>query len=76
MEEVILKQNLELLSCEEFSTWLGIKKSTLYVWLCKKQLPPHLYRKLGRKPIFIKSEVERWILDGCKMNTLNVSKDN
>lgn len=62
--------NLELLSCEELSSILKIKKSTLYVWMCKKQLPQNLYRKLGRKPVFLKSEVEKWILEGCKMNTL------
>lgn len=66
--------NLELLSCEELSSVLKIKKSTLYVWMCKKQLPQNLYRKLGRKPVFLKSEVEKWILEGCKMNTLKVVK--
>lgn len=66
--------NLELLSCEELSSILKIKKSTLYVWMCKKQLPQNLYRKLGRKPVFLKSEIEKWIIEGCKMNTLKCVK--
>lgn len=64
----MINNALELMTCKEIADWLGIKKSTLYVWLCKKQLPQNIYRKLGRKPIFLKSEVEKWILDGCKMN--------
>lgn len=60
-------KNLELLSCKEFADFLGVKCDTVYVWLCKKQLPRTIYRKLGRKPIFIKSAVEEWILNGAEM---------
>lgn len=70
----MLQQNLELLNCAQFASFLGVKTETIYIWLCKKQIPQHLYRKLGRKPIFLKSEVEKWILDGCKMNTLKAVK--
>lgn len=59
--------NLELMNTQEFADFLGIKKSSVYVWICKKQIPQKIYRKLGRKPIFIKSEVEKWFLDGAKM---------
>lgn len=59
--------NLELLTCNECAKFLGVKTETIYVWLCKKQLPEKIYRKLGRKPIFIKSEVEKWFLEGAKM---------
>lgn len=60
-------EKLELLNCEECAKFLGVKTDTIYVWLCKKQLPQKIYRKLGRKPIFIKSEVEKWFLEGAKM---------
>ena len=60
-------ENLELLTCNQFAIFLGVKTETVYVWLCKKQLPESIYRKLGRKPIFIKSEVEKWFLNGAKM---------
>ena len=61
------QQNLELLNCEEVAQMLGVKIGTIYVWICKKQLPQSIYRKLGRKPVFIKSEIEKWILDGAEM---------
>lgn len=60
-------EKLELLNCEECAKFLGVKTDTIYVWLCKKQLPQKIYRKLGRRPIFIKSEVEKWFLEGAKM---------
>ena len=61
------QQNLELLNCEQVAQMLGVKIGTIYVWICKKQLPQSIYRKLGRKPVFIKSEIEKWILDGAEM---------
>lgn len=61
------QQNLELMTCDEFAKFLGIKVGTVYVYLCKKQLPKKIYRKLGRKPIFIKAEVQNWFLQGCVM---------
>lgn len=63
----MLQQNLELLNCEQVAQMLGVKIGTIYVWICKKQLPQSIYRKLGRKPVFIKSAVEKWILDGAEM---------
>ncbi len=62
-----MNENLELLSCEQLASFLGVRVGTIYVWLCKKQLPPRIYRKLGRKPVFIKSAVENWILNGAEM---------
>lgn len=67
MTENVLKQNLELMTCEEFANFLGVKLGTIYVWMSKKQLPKNIYRKLGRKPIFIKSQVESWFLAGAVM---------
>ena len=61
------QQNLELLNCEQVAQMLGVKIGTIYVWICKKQLPQSIYRKLGRKPVFIKSEIEKCILDGAEM---------
>ena len=63
----MLEQSLELLNCEQVAQMLGVKIGTIYVWICKKQLPQSIYRKLGRKPVFIKSAVEKWILDGAEM---------
>jgi len=63
----MIKEKLELLNCNEFAQLLKIKTETVYSWLCKKQLPQSLYLKLGRKPMFIKSEVESWVLNGAAM---------
>ena len=63
----MLNQNLELLSCQQVADFLGVKVDTIYIWLCKKQLPHTIYRKLGRKPVFIKSAVVEWILNGAEM---------
>ena len=63
----MLNQNLELLNCEQVAQMLGVKIGTIYVWICKKQLPQSIYRKLGRKPVFIRAAVEKWILDGAEM---------
>lgn len=62
-----MNENLQLLSCEQLASFLGVRVGTIYVWLCKKQLPQRIYRKLGRKPVFIKSAVEEWILNGAEM---------
>ena len=35
----MLQQNLELLNCEQVAQMLGVKIGTIYVWICKKQLP-------------------------------------
>jgi len=61
------QQNLELLNCKQLAEMLGVKVGTIYVWVCKKQLPQSIYRKLGRKPVFIKSAVEDWIFNGAEM---------
>jgi len=46
---------------------LCVKKSTIYSWLSYKQLPANLYRKLGRKPIFIRKDILDWFLNGAKL---------
>lgn len=67
MNAITTIQNLELWSCEQFAEFLGLKKGTVYVLLCKKQLPEKLYRKVGRVPRFIASECQTWFLEGAPM---------
>ena len=74
MAENTSEQNLELMTCEEAAKFLGVKLGTIYVWICKKQLPKSIYRKLGRKPIFVKSEVEKWFLAGAVMEGVKNGK--
>lgn len=67
MQETTTHQTLELWSCEQFAEFLGLKVGTIYVQLCKKQLPNRLYRKVGRVPRFIASECRSWFLEGAEL---------
>lgn len=51
---------------------LCVKKNTIYSWISYKQLPANLYRKLGRKPIFIRKDVLDWFLNGAKLEKRQV----
>ena len=46
---------------------LQVKKATIYSWLYYNQLPKNLYRKLGRKPIFIREELIKWFYNGAEI---------
>ncbi|MCM1266219.1 MAG: helix-turn-helix domain-containing protein, partial [Candidatus Gastranaerophilales bacterium] len=59
--------NLILMDCTETADFLKVKTSTIYSWISYGQLPNNLYRKLGRKPMFIQSEVVAWFLAGAKL---------
>lgn len=67
METEKTNKNIELLTCNEVAQMLKVKISTIYSWIFYKQLPSTIYRKLGRKPIFIRSEVEKWFLEGAEL---------
>ena len=58
-------EKLILMTCSEFAEFLRADVKTIYAWLSRKQLPENLYRKIGRKPVFIYSEVEQWFLSGA-----------
>lgn len=46
---------------------LNVKINTIYSWIHYKQIPDRIYRKLGRKPIFIREELIKWIYDGAEI---------
>jgi excisionase family DNA binding protein len=46
------------LNIEELSEYLGIKKSTLYAKVAKRQVP---YYKIDRLIRFKKTEIDRWV---------------
>ena len=48
----------KLLGLQELSEYLGIKKSTLYIWCCHKKIP---YLKIGRLLKFSPVAIEAWI---------------
>ena len=57
----------EYLSVSETAELLTIKPQTIYSYLSYKQLPDKIYRKLGRKVIFIRSEVINWFNNGAEL---------
>ena len=46
---------------------LQVKPETIYSWIHHKQIPDKIYRKLGRRPRFIRDEVIKWFLNGAKI---------
>jgi excisionase family DNA binding protein len=49
------------LSVEEISSYLGIKRDTVYRWINEKRMPAH---RMGRLWKFKKDEVDRWVKAG------------
>lgn len=55
------------MTATETAEILQVKVSTIYSWLSYKQLPADIYRKLGRKPIFIRQKVLDWFMAGATL---------
>lgn len=53
--EIIEKRYLGL---DDFSEYIGVPKSTLYVWVCRKKIP---YLKIGKLVKFDLKEIEPWL---------------
>ena len=69
-------QNDEFLTVHEAAKLLKTSPETLYVYLSKtgsrngkprKGLPRHVYVKIGRKVLFIKSKLIEWIYSGAEL---------
>ena len=61
------EQKLTLMNCKQLAEMLGISIKTVYSYIGYKQFPSNLYRKIGKKPIFIYEEVEKWFLAGAEL---------
>ena len=40
---------------------------SVYVLICRKRFPEHLYIRLGRKVLFIRKNLIDWLLSGAKL---------
>jgi excisionase family DNA binding protein len=49
------------LSVEEISTYLGVKRDTVYTWISERSMPAS---KVGRLWKFKKDEVDTWVRKG------------
>lgn len=57
----------QFMTATDFAKEFHVKVATIYSWLHYEQLPKNLYRKLGRKPIFIRDEVFQWFYNGAEL---------
>lgn len=62
-----MNDTIMVISVKEVAELLQVKPDTIYSWVHYKQIPDNLYRKLGRRPRFIRDEVIKWFLDGAKV---------
>lgn len=60
------------INVDEVSELLRLNKKTIYSYIHYKQLPSHLYRKVGRRSLlFIKEDVIEWVMQGAKLEKGN-----
>ena len=52
-----MRENVIFMDTKSVADLLHVKIETIYSWLHYKQIPDTIYRKLGRKPIFIREEL-------------------
>ena len=62
-----VNNTIKLLNCKQVANLLGVSVKTIYSYIGYKQFPSNMYRKIGKKPIFIYDEVERWFLNGATL---------
>lgn len=78
IEQLILNQNQP-----ETDTWFDIDKlceyhpskpakPTVYSWVRKKKIP---YHKSGKKLIFLKSEIDSWLMQGRQKTILEIEAE-
>lgn len=48
----------ELITVEECAAYTRLSRFTIYTFVCKRRIP---YIKLGRRTLFDRAEIDRWI---------------
>lgn len=69
-------KDINIMSCTEVAKFLRVKVGTVYSWISYQQIPKNLYRKTGRKPLFIKEELIAWFLAGAELKPRRKMKVN
>ncbi len=59
--------NTNIMSIEEASSYLGLKKSTIYSWIFQRRIP---FIKLGKLVKFDRRDIDKW-LEGNKIGVCN-----
>lgn len=69
----------DFLTVQEAAQLLRSTPKTLYTYLSntgkyngkpRKRLPKEIYRKIGRKILFLREELINWVLDGAKLENV------
>lgn len=55
----------KFLDMENLSKYVHLSKSTIYKMVCNKTIP---YVKLGTRTLFVKDQIDKWVLSGGQMN--------
>jgi len=55
------KPESPVLTIDELSAYLKVKKSTLYNWVSEGKIPRNLYLKVGGSLRFRRKEIDRWM---------------
>ena len=53
-----MEQAVRLITIDELSNLLRVKKSTIYAWVNQRKIP---YKKIGRLVRFQHSEILKWV---------------
>ena len=62
-----MSENFIFMDTKSVAELLNVKINTIYSWIHYNQIPDRIYRKLGRKPIFIREELIKWVFDGAEI---------
>ena len=62
-----MNEKIKIISTKEAAKFLSSTPNTLYSWVHYKQIPEKLYRKIGKKLIFLEDEIIKWVIDGAKL---------
>lgn len=50
---------------DDLSKYVHLSKSTIYKMVCNKTIP---YVKLGTRTLFVKDQIDKWVLSGGQMS--------
>ena len=64
----------DFMDSKEVAKLLCLKVSTIYSWIHYGQLPKSIYRKLGKKIIFIRQAVLDWVYEGAELGKRNTER--
>lgn len=74
--------NSELWTVKQVADYLQTSPKSIYAYMAKngvragnarRRIPSHIYIKIGRKILFIKSELISWVIAGARMEIITAN---